>query len=71
MEQEKRHSLEVVYQIWDDRHGDRIEVGPDRDALDLIEIRTYDADSKREREITMSKEQAVLLCDALTKLLEQ
>lgn len=35
------YTHEIIHQLWDDKHGDRIEIGPDRDSLGLIEIRYY------------------------------
>ena len=35
-------SHEVIHQLWDDKHGDRLEIGPDRDGLGLIELRYFD-----------------------------
>lgn len=32
-------SYEVIHQLWDNSHGDRIEIGPDRDGLGQFEIR--------------------------------
>ncbi len=31
------HILETIHQIWDDSSDERIEVGPDRDGVGLIE----------------------------------
>lgn len=36
-----KFSLENVVRIYDDTTGDYLEIGPDMDALDLIEIRAY------------------------------
>lgn len=41
------YSFETVYQIWNDKTGERVEVGPDRDGLDLIELRSYSDDGRR------------------------
>ena len=38
---EEKLSLETIYQIWNDKTGDRIELGSDRDGLDLYEIRAF------------------------------
>ena len=38
-------SKETLFEIWDDASGDHWEIGPDRDALDLIEIRFFDKGS--------------------------
>ena len=60
------YSMETQYEIWDDQSGDHIEVGPDRDGLDLIEIR-YFCDDKCNHRITMDKEQATLVQKALQR----
>lgn len=36
-----KFSLETVKRVYDDTSGDYLEIGPDMDALDLIEIRAY------------------------------
>ena len=33
------YSLETIKRIYDDTTGDYLEIGPDSDALDLVEIR--------------------------------
>lgn len=59
-------SLERKFEIWDDGSGSHVEVGPDRDGLDLIEIRQYEADAaKCHTRMTFTKEQARLICQAL------
>ncbi len=35
-------TLEKYFKIWDDQLGTRIELGPDREGLDLIELRQFD-----------------------------
>ena len=35
-----RHSLEVLRRIYDDEDGVYLEVGPDADSLDLVEVRS-------------------------------
>jgi hypothetical protein len=62
-------STEVLFQIWDDEHGERVEVGEDRDSLGLVEIRSYDSANKCDHRLTMRKEQAVLVAQAMLKLI--
>lgn len=64
------HSLEKMYQIWDDRQGDCVEVGPDRDGLDLLEIRYRSERGKIGDRITLNFEQAKMLIQALTDLVD-
>lgn len=42
------YSVETVIEIWNDETGEHIEVGPDRDGLDMIEIRQCSRDGKIE-----------------------
>jgi hypothetical protein len=58
-------SLEKVYEVWNDKHGSKTEVGPDRDSLNLIEIRDYDTKNKIQGRIVMQKNQAILVVEAL------
>lgn len=62
----KGFSLEIKYEIWDDESGSRIEVGPDRDSLGLIEIRLHEAGKTLDR-ISMTVEQAKLVAQAINK----
>ena len=55
--------LEIVYQLWME-DGDRIEVGPDRDGLDMIEIRSFDG-GKLETAILLDKEPAKQVSECL------
>lgn len=59
------YSLEKVNQIWDNELGDRIEVGPDRDGLDLIEIRYVNPDGEVQQGITLRGEQVNMVIEAL------
>lgn len=36
-----KFSLEKVFRIYDDTTGDYLEIGPDMDALELVELRAY------------------------------
>jgi hypothetical protein len=62
-------SLETMYEIWDDDSGDKIEVGPDRDGLDMVEIRWRTDDGKIAERMTFTQEAVPLLIEALTKAL--
>jgi len=35
------YTKETVIEVWDDVTGDHFEVGPDREVLDMIEVRQY------------------------------
>lgn len=59
-----KYELEKMYEIWDER-GEHLEIGPDRDGLNLIEIRVRDADNKITNRIELEQDQAKLLIAAL------
>ena len=61
----KGFSMETKHEIWDDDHGSCVEVGPDRDGLDLVEIRQKDETGKIEARMSFPKEQAALISKAL------
>ncbi len=61
--------LETMYEIWDNDGGEMIEVGPDRDGLNLVEVRLVDI-HKTDQErflarITMHPDQAEAVAKAL------
>lgn len=60
-------SIETVREIWDDDCGsEHIEVGPDRDGLNIIEIRYYYDDKIQNiNSITLTIEQAHLVAESL------
>jgi hypothetical protein len=58
-----RFSMETVYNVWDDDHGEKISVGPDSDALGLVEIIDHETKSR----LTMPADKARLLASALLK----
>ena len=62
------YTSEHVIQVWDDTHGDRIEVGPDRDGMQLVEIRSYNDENKAGDSITMTEERALLVAKAILQL---
>jgi hypothetical protein len=67
---EERYTLETLHQIWNDKTGDHIEIGPDRDGLDLIEFRSYTSDShKPAQEVTLTREQLIKLQAAIGLIL--
>ncbi len=66
---EQKYSLEKMFEIWNDTTGECLQIGPDRDGLDLIEIRMKDDTGKTNDRITMTKEQARLLADAIQQFI--
>jgi len=65
---EQKYSLECHYEIWNDKTGEHIRIGPDRDGLDLIEIRSMTDDGKIGAVIVLDHEQADKLRIALNQL---
>lgn len=62
------YTLETMKEIWDDKSGCHIEIGPDRDGLDLIEVRSIDDHGKIDARLSFTKEQASLIARAITEL---
>jgi hypothetical protein len=63
-------TLEMCMRIWNDKTGDSIEIGEDRDGLDMIEIRSRTDDGKVSNAVTMDDETALLLVDSVQRVLE-
>ncbi len=63
------YSLEQLFEVWDDKHGDKIEIGADRDGLNLAEMR-YVQEGKCTNRFVMPYEMAMLVHEALGKYLE-
>ena len=62
------YSIERVIQIWNDTTGERIEIGSDRDGLELVEIRSYTDDGKVGQSMAMEKIQAIMLANSILAL---
>ena len=63
------YSLETMFQIWNDKHGERIEVRPDRDGLNLVEVVSFDGTGKEEVRMTFTQSQANLVATAMKNLI--
>ena len=63
-------TLEHLIEIWDDTNGGRLEIGPDRDGLDLIEIREKTREGKIVARMTFPIELARLVAIALNSVIE-
>lgn len=63
------YTYEKKIEIWNDKWGTKIVVGPDRDGLDLIEISSIDQNGVFMSSITFTKEEAFLVKKALEELL--
>jgi hypothetical protein len=62
---------DILRQIWNNNTGDRFEIGPDRDGLDFIEIRSYNSENKLETHVSFPLEVAKLVYAALGKFIEE
>lgn len=62
------YSEETVYQLWDNTHGVRTEVGPDSDGLGVIELREIEGGpTKVIRSMTLNEQQAEFLLRVLPR----
>lgn len=59
------YSTETMREIWDDKHGDRVEVGPDRDALGMVEVRYKTEDGAIASRVAFSPEQARMVAHVM------
>jgi len=57
-------SVEVVREIWGE-HNECVEIGPDRDGLEMVEIRTRESDRTISKRISFSPEEARLVASAM------
>jgi len=64
-----KFSTEIVHKVYNDKTGDCIEVGPDADCGDLIEIRQVEGGKLCVR-ICGEPEQMRLVAEAILKLTE-
>ena len=62
-----KYTLEHRMRIYNDDDGEYIEISPDPDGLDLVEIRQVDRDGKIYNRVSMNKQMALLFIDAFTK----
>jgi hypothetical protein len=66
---EGKSDLEMMFEVWNP-DGWHYEIGPDRDGLDLIEIRYYDEkEVVPRRRITLTASDAKLIAEAINRLL--
>ena len=59
------YNIEKVYEIWNNEYGDRIEVRPDRDGLECVEIIDKEPDGTIRSKIILIIEQARLVATAI------
>lgn len=62
--------METLREIWvdDDPHADHYEIGPDRDGLGCVEIRSRDPEGKIVDRMSFPPEIAVYIADAISKI---
>lgn len=60
-----RISVEHIIRIFDDDTGESIEVGPDSDGLDLIEIRRQSKDGKVTQNLILHPDEVKHVAEAL------
>lgn len=58
------HTLEKIMRVYNDDHGDYVEVREDSDGLQLIEIQQ----SENKQRVVMTIEQARLVCKAVEEV---
>jgi hypothetical protein len=63
----QKYSLEAVFEVWNDTTGERVQVGADRDGVDLVEIRSLASDAAFTGSVMLTDEQVPLVIDALTR----
>ena len=66
----EKMELEMHFQIWDNKNGCSFRVGPCPDGTDLLELKYFEDDGLEKDSIMFDYETAILLRDALTKLIE-
>jgi len=64
-----KYTTEKLYEVWNDDTGDHYEIGNDRDALDLIEIRAVSREKKITDRLTMEPDAASKVAHAILKYL--
>ena len=65
------YSVENCIKIWNDKTGDHVYVGPDRDGLDLVDIGSILHTGNEEGRVSFTIEQAILVAKAILKLYDK
>lgn len=66
-----KYTKEIMFEIWNDKHGTCVEVGPDRDSLGLIEVRYKDINGQTTTRFTFEKDEARFVAEALLGCVNQ
>lgn len=61
-------SAEKCIKVWNDGTGERIEIGPDSDGLELCQVRSYTDTGDIGPQFVMQPKQAVLVANAIIEL---
>lgn len=59
--------LELLFEIWNDKTGECVQVGLDRDGLDIVEIRQMDVKGAIAERLSFMPDQALLIAEAIQK----
>lgn len=59
------YSMETMREVWDDRHGDCVEIGPDRDGLNMVEVRCKTDDGAMGPRMSFPVDKARLVAHAM------
>lgn len=65
---DQRLSTEHTIRVYDDDHGFFVQIGPDRDGLDLCEIAYFEDAKTERRNINLSWAHARAVAEAILKL---
>lgn len=66
-----KFEMETVREIWNDADKSCIEIGPDRDGLQLVEIRYRDEAHKIAERLSFPSEQARLIATAIMRCADE
>jgi hypothetical protein len=64
----EKYTLEKFTQIYDNETGCCIKIGPDAEGYGLVEIKQCNPQGQEEAMVTLTQEEARLLCRALDEL---
>jgi hypothetical protein len=65
------YSEDMVYRLWNDDSGERIEVSTDSDGLSLIEIKNHDANGDITHFLSITHDQAIWLTNILSTMVKR
>jgi hypothetical protein len=63
----QQYSIERHIRIYDDASGEYLEVAPDADGLDLVELRSVTGKDEIAERVVMTRQQAELVANALVE----